>query len=163
MSKYHDVSQSWDAWRARCRERVSRIVPRSVMEYPFEVMVGIIAVLMGLPFLIGTAAPASLIALVGTVAFYAWAAALTIGGVTVLAGLRLPARPNPLITAAGLQLAGGAFGVYSIAIVVVLGTSGWAVLSAYVLLCIVSMIRASHFRRILDIQKGATRLQEGRQ
>lgn len=136
------------------------VIPGSVTNYPFEVMVGVIALLMGLPFLLGTTAPASLVALVGVVAFRAWAAALTLGGLTVLAGLRLPSRPNPLILAAGLQLAGGSFFVYALAVLIVLGSAGWTGLVAYGLLCLLSMARATHFRRIVDIQKGATRLQD---
>lgn len=119
---------------------------------------GLVALLMGLPFLLGTAAPASLLALVGTYAFYAWAAALVIGGVTVLAGLHLPDYPNSIILAAGLQLAGGAFGIYAIGALAVLGLAGWTGFAAYFLLALLAFVRCLHFRRIADIQKGASQI-----
>ncbi len=152
------AGDSWDRKRAHLRERVSRFIPRVLMEYPFEVLVGAVALLMGLPFLLGTAAPASLLALVGTVAFHFWAAALVIAGVTVFAGLYLPAYPNPLILAAGLQLAGGAFGIYAISALAVLGLAGWTGFAAYFLLAVLAFVRCHHFRRITDIQRGASQI-----
>ncbi len=155
MSRYGDA---WDTKRVQFRERLARIIPRVLTEYPYEILVGLIALLLGLPFLLGATAPASLLALVGTVAFHAWAAALVIGGFTVLVGLHLPAYPNPLILAAGLQLAGGALGVYAIAALAVLGVAGWTGFAAYVLLSVLSFVRSHHFRRIADIQKGASQI-----
>ena len=155
MSRYGDA---WDAKRVRFRERISRFLPRVFLEFPFEVLGASVALLMGLPFLLGTAAPASLLALVGTYAFYAWAAALVIGGVTVLAGLHLPDYPNSIILAAGLQLAGGAFGIYAIGALAVLGLAGWTGFAAYFLLALLAFVRGLHFRRIADIQKGASQL-----
>lgn len=155
MSRYGDA---WDAKRVRFRERISRFLPRAFLEFPFEVLGASVALLLGLPFLLGTAAPASLLALVGTVAFHFWAAALVIGGVTVFAGLFLPDYPNPLILAAGLQLAGGAFGVYAMGAIAVLGLAGWTGFTAYILLAILAFVRCHHFRRIADIQRGAGQL-----
>ena len=155
MSRYGDA---WDAKRARIRERISRWLPRVFLEFPFEVLVASVTLLMGLPFLLGTAAPASLLALVGSVAFHLWAAALVIGGGTVFAGLFLPAYPNPQILAAGLQLAGGAFGVYAIGALAVLGLAGWTGFAAYILLALLAFVRCHHFRRIADIQRGAGQL-----
>lgn len=163
MSAYRKRAASWDARRARVREWAARRTPKVLTNYPFEILAGVIALLMGLPFLLGTVAPASLIGLVGPIGFYAWAAGLTIGGATTLVGLRVGDRPNPMIVAAGLQLAGGAFAVYAIAVVVVLGLVGWTAVSAYVLLALLSMVRASHFRRIVDIQKGARRLHDNQE
>ncbi len=152
MSRFGD---SWERQRVRSRERISKLIPRVLMEYPYELLAGLVALLMGLPFLLGAAAPASLLALVGSIAFHAWATALVIGGLTILAGLHLPAYPNPIILAAGLQLAGGAFGIYAIAAIAALGVAAWVAFSAYILLALLAFVRSLHFQRIADIQKGA--------
>lgn len=147
--------------RRQLREWAALHTPKVLTNYPFEVLVGVVAVLMGLPFLLGAAAPASLLALVGTVAFHVWAGMLAIGGLTVAVGLRVGDRPSPAVVASGLQLVGGCFGVYSLAVVAVLGFAGWTGLVAYGLLCLLALIRATHFRRILDIQEGAKTLPGG--
>lgn len=155
-----DVSRRWDASRRRLREWASRHTPKILTGYPFEVLAASVAILMGLPFLLGTAAPASLVALVGTIIFHVWAAMLAIGGVTVAVALRVADR-HPAALAAGLQLAGGCFGVYALAVLAVLGLAGWTGLAAYGLLCLLSFVRATHFRRIGDIQQGASNLPGG--
>lgn len=144
--------------RERLRAWASRRTPRILTQFPFEVLVAVIAICMGLPFLIGTAAPASLLAIVGTVFFHFWAAALVIGGGTIAIAMRIGERPNPLVLAAGLQLAGGCFAVYCLAIVAVLGLPGLTALVAYLALSLLSFVRATHFRRVVDIQEGAGRL-----
>lgn len=159
----HEVSQRWSQARRRIRERAAHLTPKVLTNFPFEVLVSVIAILMGLPFLLGTTAPASLVGLVGIVIFNVWAAMLVVGGLTVAVGLRIGDRPTPLVVAAGLQLLGACFGVYALAVVAVLGLAGWTGLVAYVLLCLLSLIRATHFRRIIDIQRGARHHQdEGR-
>lgn len=161
MSKYHTASSHWDEHRARLRRKIGKFVPQSLIFYPFEIMVSIVALIMGVPFLVGLMAPATLIGLVGGFAFHLWAAALSIGGATILAGMALAPRPHPLVAAAGLSLTAGCFAVYSLAVIVALGSGGWTGFTVYLLLSLVAFIRASYFRRIVDIQKGATRLQEG--
>lgn len=158
------VGASWDTQRVILRERISRLIPDVLTEYPYEFLVGAVALVLGLPFLLGATAPVSLLGLVGSVAFHVWAGALVLGGITVLAGLYLPAIPSTLtlILAAGLQLTGGAFGVYAIAAITVLGLAGWTSFAAYGLLSVLSFVRCHHFRRIADIQRGATQiLQKG--
>ncbi|MDT8915771.1 hypothetical protein [Amycolatopsis sp. PS_44_ISF1] len=152
----------YGAWRARTREMAAHLTPKVITNFPFEVIVCLVAVLMGLPFLLGAGAPPSLLTLVGKAAFMVWSAALTVGGTTIAVGLRSPSRPYPLVVASGLQLTAGCFAVYAIAVFVVLHASGLAGLAAFASLSLVSLIRATHFRRIVDIQKGARRIRKER-
>jgi hypothetical protein len=157
---YRETADRWDTWRVRLRERVYRHLPKFLTHYPFETVVAFVALLMGLPYLLGVAAPASLLALVGAVAFHFWASALAIGGATIAASMVMGDRPHPLVLASGLQLAAGAFAVYAIGVAAVLGFAGLTSITAYAMLSVISLIRATHFRRLIDIQKGATRLKE---
>lgn len=154
-----EAARRWDAARRKLREQAAQLTPRVLTCYPFEVLAAVIALLMGLPFLLGTVAPATLVGLVGSIAFNVWAAALTLGGATVAVGLRIGDRPSPLVVASGLQLLGGCFGVYAIAVGAALGGAGLTGLTAFGVLCVLSWVRATHFRRVVDIQKGARHLQ----
>lgn len=153
-----EAARRWEAARRRLRERAAHLTPRVLTHYPFEVLAALIAILMGLPTILGATPPASLLLLVGAVPFYAWSSALVLGGLTVAAGLHIGNRPNPVVTATGLQLTAGCFGIYALAVVAVLGL-GWdaiPVFAVYIVLSILSLIRATHFRRIVDIQRGAS-------
>lgn len=154
------MKNEWRGFRVGLRRFAAALTPKVVTIFPSEVIVCLIALLTGLPFLLGVAPPLSLITLVGQVPFTAWAAALTLGGSTVGLGLLIPNYPSPRVVASGLSLVAGCFAVNAIAVVVVLGSSGLPVLAAYACLALVSMVRATHFRRVVDIQKEARRLQK---
>lgn len=156
-----EAVRKYNSTRRKLREKAALLTPKVLTNYPFEVLVVVIALCMGLPFLMGAAAPASLVSLVGNLAFLAWSFALTLGGITVAVGLRVGDRPNPLVVATGLQLLGGCFGVYALAVIAAMGLAGWTGLVAYGFLFLLSLVRATHFRRIVDIQRGARRLPGG--
>lgn len=140
------------------RERISRLIPKAITNYPFEFLAFLVALFIGFPLVAGIAAPTSLLALLPTVAYWAYCAALLLGGATLAVGLRLR---NAFVIASGLQLLGGSFGVYGLAVVAVAGlASGWLAFGAYTLLSLLSFVRALHFRRLVDIQEGATRIRD---
>jgi hypothetical protein len=152
----------WEAARRRIRECIAHHTPRVLTDFPFEVAAAVIAMCMGFPFLVGAAAPASLLAMVGAIVFHLWAVALAIGGLTVAIGLRIGDRPNCYVVAAGLQLLGGAFGVYAFTAAVVLGMPALTAVVGFGTFSLISWARANHFRRIIDIQRGAARLWDER-
>lgn len=148
----------WHQSRCRFRAHVARRTPDVVTLNPFESLVAFIGLLIGITLLLGIAAPTSLVLLLPKAAYYVYAVALCLGGGTVAYGLRGGMRP--LALAAGLQLLGGAFGIYGIATIAL---AGWATaalaLAAYGALGLLCLIRAQHFRRLIDIQRGARRLE----
>ncbi len=158
MTRYRKLADRWDAWRTHLREMQARYTPHILTFYPFEVLATVVGLLVGLTLLLGIVAPASLALVLPSVVYWAYAVGVTIGGVTTAAGLW---TKNNLILAPGLQLLGGSYGVYALA---VLATSGFATggvaFGAFILLGLLCLIRATHFRRLIDIQKGATRLKE---
>lgn len=154
MTNSSKLRGRWRSWRRRMRAKVSRFTPQVVTCYPFEIIALLVALLMGLPFLIGVTPPAALIAIVGHVAFYAWSAGLTLGSITIAVGLK---TTNPLAIASGLQLIAGCFAVYAIAIIAVIGLAGWTGTVVYICLALVSLIRGTFFRRLIDIQSRVRR------
>lgn len=153
-----DVARRWEHGRRRLRERLSRHLPQVLITHPFEVVALVIAALMGIPVLLGLVESAALVALVGAVPLYAWATTLSIGSIVSAIGIK---RSRPAVLASGLSMIGGSFLVYVLALVAVLGLGGALGAAAYLLLGIISIVRALHYRRILDIQEGATRLSRG--
>lgn len=140
----------------RARAWIARATPKTVVEYPFEVFVSVLGLITGVPLLAGLARPNSLALLLPPYAFLAYAVALVLGAVTVAIALR---KRHAGGIAMGLQLLGGSFSVYAIAIVAVAGwVNGWAAFAAFICLGLVTLIRTQHFRRIIDIQIGARRL-----
>ncbi len=156
MSTYRRLSDRWDAWRVRCRETLAHYTPRALTYYPFEVLAIVVGLLVGLTLLTGVVAPTSLAILLPNVVYWAYAVGVTVGGVTSAIGLW---TDNPLILAPGLQLLGGCYWVYALA---TLAASSFAVagfaFGAFSVLGLLCIVRASHFRRLLDIQRGATNL-----
>ena len=106
---------SYGNWRVRLRERSDRLTPTVVTNYPFEVIVTFIALLIGLPLILGLVSPTSLVVLLPAFGYWAYAIALMLGGSTLAVGLR---SQSPLLLASGLQLCGGSFAVYALAAVI---------------------------------------------
>lgn len=144
----------WNERRRRWREKAAHLTPKVLTHYPFEVLAAVISLLLGGPLLTGLATSQVLLALVGPVPFYAWASGLVLGAVTAGVGLKIH---NALVVASGLQLVGLGFLIFSIAIFAVVGGAGWANIIVFVCLGLLSLIRATHFRRVIDIQIGASR------
>lgn len=143
---------------AAVRERISRFVPKAITNYPFEILACLIALIIGVPLVLGIAAPTSLLALLPMAAYLAYCVALILGGATLAVGLRVR---NAFVIASGLQLLGGSFGVYGLAVIAVSGVAtGWLAFGAYCLLSLLAFVRALHFRRLVDIQEGATRIRD---
>ncbi len=158
MSKYHDAAEVWEHKMAYGRELLANLVPKALINYPFEVIASFLGLVIGLPLLIGLAAPTSLVVLLPSFGYWAYASALVIGGATAAVGLR---TRHPLVLASGLQLLGGSYIVYGLAVVALSGfTVAWLSFGAYLAFGGLCMIRALHFRRVVDIQRGATALRE---
>lgn len=151
------LRRRWVRCSTRLRKKAARWTPEALTLYPFEVIAGLVALLMGLPFLLGLTPPAALIAIVSHVAFYVWSAGLTLGALTIGVGLK---TRHPLALASGLQLVAGGFAVYAMAISVVMGIAGWTGAVVYLSLTLVSLTRAVHFRRLIDIQDRARRRED---
>lgn len=149
-----ELNRRWCLWRVRFREQVAHRIPAIFITHPFEIVAAVVAALMSAPALIGLSTSAALIGLVGVVLFYAWAATLAAGAIATSIGLH---TLNPTTLASGLQLAGGSFAVYSLAVVAASGWGGVIAGAAFIMLALVSLIRALHYRRLLDIQAGAER------
>ncbi len=142
----------------RLRERVAGRLPTVLTNYPFEVIVTFIALVIGLPLLCGLVAPTSLVVLLPSIGYWAYAAALVLGGIFTGVGLRLK---SSAALSSGLQLLGGSYAVYGLATVALSGfATAWLAFGAFFGLGLVALVRALHFRRLLDIQEGATRLAE---
>lgn len=140
----------------RFRELAARVTPKTVVEYPFEVFVSALGFIIGIPLLTGLARPESLALLLPHLAYIAYGVALVLGAVTVAVALK---RRHAGALASGLQLLGGSFAVYALAVVAVAGwVVGWAAFAAFFCLGLVTLIRTQHFRRLIDIQIGARRL-----
>src|SRR5207244_3581493 len=114
VSKYADVYLEMETRRARVREFVARHIPNALTNYPFEVLSSILGLLVGIPLLLGLAAPTSLVVMLPSIGYWAYAVALVLGGGTTAVGLR---TKHPMVLASGLQLLGGSFGVYGLAVV----------------------------------------------
>lgn len=156
----YDVNARWTRVRTKLRARAARHTPRLVTNYPFEVFATLVGLIIGLPLLVGLAAPTSLVVLLPTVAYWIYAAALVLGSATVAIGLKMP---HPLVIASGIQLLGGSYAVYGLAVVALAGWAiAWSSFACFIVLGVVCTMRASHFRRLVDIQEGARRLSKGR-
>lgn len=106
--------------RRRARdERVLRLLPIAVIEYPLEVLLSAWGVLSGGAILAGFASPTSIARLLPDSMQWLWAGSLALAGLTIAVGLWR--RQYPTAVARGLQLLGAACGVYAIAIGVVVG------------------------------------------
>lgn len=146
----------WNGFRRSLREKIAHVTPRTVVTYPFEVLAACVSFIVGVPILAGLARPESLALLLPPVAYVAYGVALVLGAITVAVSLH---RRRALGLSSGLQLLGGSFCVYAFAVIAVAGWSAaWAAFAAFLVLGLVSLIRSSHFRRIVDIQDGADRL-----
>lgn len=144
---------------AGLREKVAHVTPRVLIDFPFEILATSVGLLIGLPLLIGLAAPSSLVLLLPAVVYWIYAVMLVIGAVTTAVGLR---TGHMMILAPGLQLLGGSYIVYALATVAVAGWGiAWAAFGCFSVLGLISLLRSSYFRRLIDIQRGATRLRRG--
>lgn len=156
-----EANARWLKARARFRERAARFVPRVAVYYPFEILVCVVGFLMGLPLILGLARPTSLLLLLPAVVYIAYALMLVVGAATVAGGLRK--QEHPLALASGLQLLGGCYGVYALAVVALSGWAvGWVTFTAFTILGLLCFARSSYFRRLVDIQTGAANLGPGR-
>lgn len=151
-----DLNRRWKEGRVRLRERIYRHIPSVVFTNGFEIVAVTVAILMSVPALLGLSTSAALIGLVGIVLFYAWAATLAAGAVAIGTGLR---NLHPALLASGLQLTGGSFAVYTIALVAASGWGGVIAGAAFVVLAVVATLRSMHFRRLADIQEGVKNLE----
>lgn len=128
------------------------------MFYPFEVFVAILMFFSGAPTLVGLLPVATISVLVGPVIAYAWTAGMTLAGLTVGTGLLLK---KPPAISSGLQLAAVTLAALVVA-VLVLATfaAAWPTVLIHGSLALLSLVRSLHFRRVPDIQEGATRLKD---
>lgn len=150
-----EALRRWNRWRVRQRERIAYVTPSWLTLYPFEVLALAVAFLMGAPVLLGFARPESMVFLLPAVAYYAWSTALVLGAATIVWGLR---RLQPPTLASGLQLVGGCFGVYALAVIAKAGAErGWAAAAAFIILFVLCAARSLHFRRTTDIQLAVSR------
>ncbi len=156
MQRLKDLNRRWQAGRVRLRERIYRRIPGIVFTNGFEIVAVSVAALMSIPSLVGLSTSAALIGLVGVVLFYGWALTLAFGAIALGAGLR---RLNPALLASGLQLTGGSFAVYTIALVASGGWGGVIAGAAFIVLAVVAALRSLHFRRLFDIHEGAKHLE----
>lgn len=155
--RYRPLADRWDVWRTRLRETLAHYTPHTLTYYPFEVLASMVGLLVGLPLLLGLAAPTSLVLLLPDAVYWLYAVMVSVGAGTTAVGLH--AR-NSLVLASGLQLLGGSYLVYALATVAISGFSvAWLVFGAFSTLGLLCVVRASHFRRLLDIQKGATNIE----
>lgn len=158
MTRYAETSDRLTAAHARFRARTAHLLPPALTNYPFEVLAAFLGLIVGLPLLAGLAAPTSLVTILPAFGYWAYAVALVLGGGTTAVGLR---TKHPLALASGLQLLGGSYVVYGLATVAVAGWAvAWLSFGAYAVLGGLAIIRALHFRRLVDIQRGATHLRE---
>lgn len=142
--------------RRALREKAAHVTPRTVVEYPLEVFVSFLGLIIGIPLLAGLARPESLALLLPPVAYIAYSLALILGGLTVAVSLR---RDHAAGLASGIQLLGRSFVVYAFAVAAVAGwAKAWAAFACFFVLGIICLARAGHFRRLIDIQIGARRL-----
>lgn len=152
------VNRRWKGFRRAVRAKLARFTPTIVTSYPFEVFVTALGLIIGVPLVLGLAAPTSLVVLLPTFMYWAYAVAVILGACTVGVGLR---TKHALVLAAGLQLLGGSFMVYALAVVAVAGwPSGFLAFAAFASLGLVCLIRSAHFRRLIDIQIGARQLED---
>lgn len=139
----------------RTRDWIAAHTPSVVTNYPFEVFVAFVGFVIGTTLLVGLASPTSLALLLPTGIYLAYATALVLGAITVAIGLR---KQHALILSSGLQLLGGSYGVYALAVVAVSGATAGVAFILFVGTALVCLIRALHFRRLVDIKKGALNL-----
>lgn len=151
------AAREWRRANRRFRALTARILPEVLTLYTFEFFVSFMGLLIGVPLLLGLTLPLSLIALLPTGVFHVYAAALVLGAATVAAGLKYR---RPLALASGLQLLGGSYLVYGIAVLAVSGSVGFLAFGMYACVGVLCFIRSSHFRRLVDIQLGARRLEK---
>lgn len=154
-----DASRGWNGLRRAVREKVAHSTPTVLVMYPFEVFAAGLALIVGLPLLLGLAKPGSLVLLLPMIAYIAYAVSLCLGSIIVFVAL---ARRHAYGLASGLQLVGGSYAVYALAVVLAAGwTTAWAAFAAFALLGLLCVLRSSHFRRLIDIKQGAQRLSSG--
>jgi hypothetical protein len=126
-------------------------VPNRLLLNPFEMFLGILCVLSGLPILAGvTPKPGSLDALLPSPVVYGWSVLLVIGGVLVVAGVGRARWQSAEL--GGLTLLANAAIVYALAITVVLGTAGLvaaAIVAAFGLACIARIAVIVNYRRVV--------------
>lgn len=141
---------------ARVRERLSRHIPKTLTLYPFEVGMAVLMLLTGLAIVTGLASVPILVALVGKAAFLVWGSAQILAGVTISGGLLFK---SPSVASSGLQLTSVLLAVYMAAVVVLFGwLHALPTLALYGTFTALSLVRSLHFRRIEDIQRGASQI-----
>lgn len=156
MRNIREANARWIRGRARFREWASHAVPSVAVFYPFEILALVVGFIMGVPILLGFARPTSLILLLPVVAYVAYSAMLVIGSLTITIGLR---NRHPLVLASGLQLLGGSYIVYGLAVVALGGWAiAWGGFTAFGILGLLCLARSSYYRRLIDIQTGAATL-----
>jgi len=151
-------TSDWSDRRHAVRRVLSRLVPRVVSEYPFEVYVSIAALFIGVSVLVGLATAPSLNMIIPFAALIAWGISLVLGSITVSVSLL---RRHAGGLASGHQLLGTAMITYAIALMVSTGFAAAATsITLFMLAGVLCWIRSLYFRRLLDIKLGARRLSE---
>lgn len=105
------------------RERLIMRLPKSFMEYPFEVFVGVYGVLAAAAVLVGGGVPKSMAAFLPHFLVVAWGITLALGGITTLVGLRVHSH---FVIAMGLRLISGALALF-------VGIAAWVVQDAAII------------------------------
>lgn len=101
-------------------EKIARRLPVALQTCPFECLLMLLCILVGLPVVLGAIEPGSLLSYLPKDGLVVWGAGLLVGGITLAAGL--PRHTRPLVLAAGLSLTGTLLGAYSVAVI---AYSGW--------------------------------------
>lgn len=130
----------WSHRRGKPGTWLLRYVPENLIEYPFETLVSVWAMLSGSISVIYTGTPNSIAALmpdwVGTV----WGGALLISGVSAAIGLRK--RWYATLVPRGMQLAAVAMCFYATAILAVIGPSALPNVLLLITVAIIILLRA---------------------
>lgn len=144
---------------AHLRERAAHLLPNAVMLFPFEVFVAVLMFFSGAPTLVGLLPVATISVVVGPIVAYAWTAGMTLAGMTV--GFGLLTR-RPIVISSGLQLTAVTLVALVLAVLVLAPLATvWPTVLIHGSLALLSLARSLHFRRVPDIQEGATRLKDG--
>lgn len=125
--------------------------PLPLLQHPFEVFLGGLCVLSGLPLVLATQPdPASLTATLPWWIVKAWGIELTLGGALIVLGVIWPRMRYA--ERAGLTLLAPAAGLYALAIFVNVGRSGLVAASivlAFALACLLRLAVVVEVRRVI--------------
>lgn len=103
------------------REQLARRLPAAFQTCPFEVLIALLTIIVGVSVIFGSTSPGSLLSYLPGLGLKVWGVGLLAGGLTIAAGL--PRKTYPIILSAGLGLVGPCLGAYSLAVI---AYAGWA-------------------------------------